>query len=62
MSDTAYGGPIVTGEAVALELRPAGVGSRGIASLIDLVVQYVVFLGLFLVATKSSSRSTTQPP
>jgi uncharacterized RDD family membrane protein YckC len=34
--------PIVTGEAVALELRPAGVGSRGIALLIDLAVQFVV--------------------
>lgn len=51
MSDTAYGGPIVTGEAVALELRPAGVGSRGIAFLIDLAVQYAVFIGLLLVAT-----------
>jgi uncharacterized RDD family membrane protein YckC len=34
--------PIVTGEAVALELRPAGVGSRGVALVIDVVVQVVV--------------------
>lgn len=37
--------PIVTGEAVALELRPAGVGSRGVALLIDLAVQVVVTIG-----------------
>lgn len=37
--------PIITGEAVALELRPAGVGSRGIALLIDLAVQVVVTIG-----------------
>jgi uncharacterized RDD family membrane protein YckC len=36
--------PIVTGEAVALEMRPAGVGSRGLALLIDLVVQFVVMV------------------
>jgi uncharacterized RDD family membrane protein YckC len=34
--------PIVTGEAVALELRPAGVGSRGVALIIDLTAQFVV--------------------
>jgi uncharacterized RDD family membrane protein YckC len=34
--------PIVTGEAVALELRPAGVGSRGTALVIDLVAQFIV--------------------
>jgi len=37
--------PIVTGEAVALELRPAGVGSRGIAFVIDLIVQFLVTIG-----------------
>lgn len=36
--------PIVTGEAVALELRPAGVGSRGTALVIDLAAQFVVTL------------------
>jgi uncharacterized RDD family membrane protein YckC len=51
VSDTAYGGPIVTGEAVALELRPAGIGSRGIAFLIDFILQNAVLLGLILLAT-----------
>lgn len=36
--------PIITGEAVALEIRPAGIGSRGIALVIDLVVQIAVML------------------
>lgn len=36
--------PIITGEAVALELRPAGVGSRGTALVIDLSVQIVLVL------------------
>lgn len=34
--------PIVTGEAVALDMRPAGVGSRGVALLIDLAVQFAM--------------------
>ena len=51
MSDTAYGGPIVTGEAVALELRPAGIGSRGIAFVIDFALQNAVLIGLILLAT-----------
>ena len=34
--------PIVTGEAVALELRPAGIGSRGVALVIDLAAQIVL--------------------
>lgn len=37
-------GPVVTGEAVALELRPAKLLSRGAAVLIDLVVTWLVFL------------------
>jgi uncharacterized RDD family membrane protein YckC len=36
--------PIVTGEAVALEIRPAGVGSRGTALVIDIAVQIVLLL------------------
>ena len=48
MSGTTYGGPIVTGEAVAVELRPAGIGSRGIALIIDMVLQYAVLTGLVL--------------
>src|SRR3954468_18304465 len=51
MSESAYGGPIVTGEAVAVELRPAGIGSRGIAFAVDIAVQYAVLLGLILLGT-----------
>jgi uncharacterized RDD family membrane protein YckC len=51
VSERAYPGPIVTGEAVAVELRPAGVGSRGIALVIDVIVQYAVLIGLVLLAT-----------
>ncbi|MEU0125843.1 RDD family protein [Streptomyces albidoflavus] len=46
----------VTGEAVALELRPAKLLSRGVAVLIDLVVTWLVFLLVMvgvLVATGS---------
>jgi uncharacterized RDD family membrane protein YckC len=38
----------VTGEAVTLELRPARLGSRTIAFLLDLVVQLVLFFGLVI--------------
>ncbi|MBV9291635.1 MAG: RDD family protein [Frankiales bacterium] len=49
--DSPYGDPLVTGEAVALELRTAGVGSRGIAAAIDLLIQGVLLLlAIWLVA------------
>jgi uncharacterized RDD family membrane protein YckC len=51
VSEAAYGGPIVIGEAVALELRPAGIGSRSVALLIDLAVQYAVIIGLILISS-----------
>ena len=38
------GGPLVTGEAVAVELRTAGVGSRGVAFLIDMAVVYALLI------------------
>jgi uncharacterized RDD family membrane protein YckC len=38
------GAPIVTGEAVALDLRPAGVATRGLAVLIDIGVQLAIAL------------------
>jgi uncharacterized RDD family membrane protein YckC len=41
--------PVVTGEAVALDLRHAGIGSRGIATLIDLAIEYAALLLLFFV-------------
>lgn len=39
----AAGGPIVTGEAVPLDIRVARLGSRALALLLDLVVQVVLF-------------------
>jgi uncharacterized RDD family membrane protein YckC len=39
---------VVTGEAVALELRLAGVGSRGIAALIDIVISTAVEIVLIV--------------
>lgn len=44
--------PIITGEAVALELRPAGIGSRGVALVIDLVVQIFVAIAWVWVISK----------
>jgi uncharacterized RDD family membrane protein YckC len=49
---------VITGEAVVLELRPAGAGSRGIAALIDFAVIYAALLALvLLVAVVSSSAN-----
>jgi len=45
-----YGGPIVTGEAVAVDLRLAGAGSRGVAFIIDIGLQYLLLILLILVA------------
>lgn len=53
---TAYGDPIVTGEAVTVELRPAGIASRGIAFAVDVAVQLVLtFLLLWFVSAVVSS-------
>jgi uncharacterized RDD family membrane protein YckC len=57
VSESAYGGPIVTGEAVAVELRPAGIGSRGVALTIDFAVQYALLIGLVLLATNVVSAA-----
>jgi uncharacterized RDD family membrane protein YckC len=49
-------GQVVTGEAVALELRAAGAGSRGIAAIIDLaVVGVLLFVPLVIAATLLTS-------
>jgi uncharacterized RDD family membrane protein YckC len=48
---TAYGEPIVTGEAVAVELRPAGVGSRAVAVAIDFTIQFGLLLLLVWMST-----------
>lgn len=47
--------PIVTGEAVAVELRTAGIGSRGIAVLIDFAIQGGVMIALAFVAAATSA-------
>lgn len=56
---TAYGEPIVTGEAVAVALRPAGIGSRGIALVIDQVVQLALLLLLVWAATSIGETADT---
>jgi uncharacterized RDD family membrane protein YckC len=45
----------VTGEAVALELRPAKLPSRGLAVLLDLVVAVVVYLAVVLILVVSTA-------
>lgn len=51
---TVSSGTLVTGEAVALELRTATVPSRGIATLIDFAVQFLLWLGVsFLIGASS---------
>jgi uncharacterized RDD family membrane protein YckC len=43
-------GAIVTGEAVPLEIRVAGLGSRALALLLDLLIQVVLFMVLWMMA------------
>lgn len=45
---------LVTGEAVALELRPAKLPSRALAVLLDLVVAMVVYLAVVLILVLST--------
>jgi uncharacterized RDD family membrane protein YckC len=51
--------PIVTGEAVALELRTAGLGSRGVAALIDLAAMVVALLPLAAIIGAIGSSADT---
>ncbi|MCG7210060.1 RDD family protein [Streptomyces arenae] len=53
---------LVTGEAVALELRPARLPSRALAVLLDLIVAMVVFVGasIALVAATASLDEAAQ--
>jgi len=55
------GAPIITGEAVALDLRPAGVATRALAVAIDLVAQatllFVASLLLFRFALSANSAA-----
>src|SRR4051812_25623187 len=49
------GEPIVNGEAVEVDVRPARVGSRGLALLIDIAVQILFMLVLVMVIGIGSS-------
>ncbi|MET8082175.1 RDD family protein [Streptomyces sp. NPDC005303] len=46
---------LVTGEAVALELRPARLPSRGLAVLIDLIVAVVVYIAVTVAVVAASA-------
>jgi uncharacterized RDD family membrane protein YckC len=46
---------IVTGEAVAVDLRTAGVGSRGVALVVDFTLQFVLILALVYVIDQLGS-------
>jgi uncharacterized RDD family membrane protein YckC len=48
---------VVTGEAVALDLRLAGVGSRGVAALIDLFITNVALVVFILIFVLSGAGS-----
>jgi uncharacterized RDD family membrane protein YckC len=55
---------ILTGEAVHLDIRVAGIGSRGLARLVDLVIQIILFyllmsLGTVIIAWLGISRLIT---
>jgi uncharacterized RDD family membrane protein YckC len=50
--------PVVTGEAVALDIRLAGIGSRGIATLIDLAIEFAL-LFILLIGTAVLEAFTT---
>jgi len=39
---------IITGEAVHLDIRVAGVGSRGLAKFVDAVLQFMIYYGLLI--------------
>lgn len=53
------GTPIVTGEAVALDLRPAGVATRALAVVIDLAVQFALLLVASLLLFRFAFSSDT---
>jgi uncharacterized RDD family membrane protein YckC len=48
------GDALVVGEAVTLDVRPAGIASRGLALLVDAVIQGALTFGLTIVAVASS--------
>ena len=62
-TDAGYlGAPVVTGEAVALDLRPAGVATRALAAVIDFAAQFaaalVIALLLFRFAFTANDAAT----
>lgn len=50
-----YGEPLVTGEAVAVEIRTAGIGSRAVAVVIDFAVQFALLLLLIFFVDRLGS-------
>ncbi|MCQ1987750.1 RDD family protein [Arthrobacter sp. zg-Y844] len=48
---------IVTGEAVVLELRPAGFAARMVSALIDVIAQVLVFIVLMLLVAQAVASS-----
>lgn len=48
---------LVTGEAVALDLPPAGLGMRLVSGLIDVAVTVVVLIALYIVAAVATVRT-----
>jgi len=51
-TDGYLGTPIVTGEAVALDLRPAGIATRSLAAVIDYTAQMLVLVALVLLVLR----------
>jgi uncharacterized RDD family membrane protein YckC len=51
------GAPVVTGEAVALDLRPAGVATRALAFVIDIAVQATVLVVVVLLVFRFAFSS-----
>jgi uncharacterized RDD family membrane protein YckC len=50
MSHTIRVGDLVTGEAVVLDLRVAQLASRAVAYAFDVAVQFLLLLGVYLIA------------
>jgi uncharacterized RDD family membrane protein YckC len=48
-------GPVVTGEAVALDLQPATFASRAVSGVLDLIAQYAALTGVLLVVGAAAS-------
>ena len=46
-----YDGALVTGEAVVVDIRTAGIGSRGVALVLDFLLQFGLFFALTYIVT-----------